>query len=58
MPFKNGDQLKQKVVIIQGTVVDVVYNADSGHFQYLVEFTDGEGNPARRWFDQDDVEAQ
>lgn len=56
MPLKNGDLIRQKVQVIQGAVVDVVYNAPSGRFQYLVEFTDDGGNPARRWFDENDVE--
>ncbi len=56
MPMKKGDAARQKVAVIEGTVADVRYDADTGRFQYLVEFNDADGNVGQRWFDEEDVE--
>ena len=56
MAFKNGDVLKQRVFVVEGIVTDVRYDAESGRFQYLLEYTDEDSNVQRRWFDETQVE--
>lgn len=56
MPLSNGDAVRQKVVVIEGVVVDVQYDAETGAFKYLVDYADGEGTTSRRWFEENEVE--
>ena len=56
MPYKIGDQLRQKVFVAAGSVADVRYDAVKGDFQYLVAFTGEDGEPTERWFDESAVE--
>lgn len=57
MPFKKKDAIRQKVVVIEGTVSDVRYDADSGQFQYLIEYLGADAEVSQRWFDESEVEA-
>jgi hypothetical protein len=56
MPFKKGDQLKQKVEVIQGSVKSVRYDEDKGTFQYLLAYVAADGKKTEGWFDEDRVE--
>lgn len=56
-PLALGTAVKQKVEVIEGTVVDVKFDADSGSFQYLVEHPNHEGTASTRWFAAGEVVA-
>jgi hypothetical protein len=56
MAFKKGDLIKQVVVVLQGEVLDVSYNADAGTFQYLMSYIAEDGTESSRWFDESQVE--
>jgi hypothetical protein len=56
-PFAKGADVRQAVKPVEGVVADVKYDADRSTFQYLINFTDTQGNPAQRWFDHTELEA-
>ena len=49
--FKKGDTVKLNVTVPQGPV-DSLRMDEDGNVQYLVSWTDGEGNEQSRWFDE------
>ncbi len=51
-PFAKGTQLRQRVVVLQGAVLDIQFDASSLTFRYLLDVGGGDV----RWFDQADVE--
>lgn len=57
MPFKRGDQLRQKVHVAEGPVKKVQFDEDAGTFQYLIESLDPAGNIVEVWLDESNVEA-
>lgn len=57
MPLAKGTEVKQVVRVIEGVVTDVRYNADNGVFTYHVAYTNEAGEPAARWFNENEVEA-
>lgn len=57
MPFAKGATVKQVVHPIQGPITSKRFNEDSDSFEYLVAFTDAEGNTQERWFAETEVEA-
>ena len=57
MSFTKGQTVKQVVFPIQGEVTSKRFNEDTDAFEYLVSFTDADGNPGERWFTESEVEA-
>lgn len=53
--FKKGDVLKLKIPAPQGAVEKIQMTED-GVVQYLISWTDADGNSHQRWFDETDVE--
>jgi cell envelope opacity-associated protein A len=49
--FKKGDTVKIVAVIPQGPVESMRMDED-GNVQYLISWTDGNGNNHSRWFDE------
>jgi hypothetical protein len=57
MPLKNGASVRQVMPApIAGKVVDAVYDAVSGTFNYLVRWTSAEGHEQSRWFNETEIE--
>lgn len=56
VPLKKGNEVKQVVVPIVGTIADVKYDADEGRFTYLVEYTGEDGELTQRWFNHGELE--
>jgi hypothetical protein len=52
--FKPGAQVKLNKVLPQGEVKQLDVNQD-GDIQYLVEYTDADGNAHQRWFKEDEL---
>ena len=52
--FKKGDVVKLIAVVPEGPVQSIRMTED-GVVQYLVSWTDIEGNPNERWFDEDQL---
>jgi hypothetical protein len=51
MAHDKGAQVRQIVPApIVGTVKERRLHDEAGEIEYLVEWTDGDGNPASRWF--------
>jgi len=50
--FKKGDVVKLAVAVPQGPVVGVRMLED-GTVQYCIEWSDANGQPQQRWFDED-----
>ena len=49
--FKKGDVVKLVSVVPQGPVQSMRMD-DDGNVQYLVSWTDADGNEQQRWFDE------
>jgi len=49
--FKKGDVVKLVSVVPQGPVQSMRMD-DDGNVQYLVSWTDADGNDQQRWFDE------
>ena len=54
--FKKGEIVKVKAVIPSGPVQALRFNGE-GNVEYLVEWTDVDGNVQQRWFLEDQLEA-
>ena len=54
--FKKGEVVKAKAVIPSGPVQALRFNGE-GNVEYLVEWTDVNGNVQQRWFTEDQLEA-
>lgn len=52
--FKVGEQVKLITVVPQGPVKALSVNQD-GDIQYLVEWTDADGDSQERWFKEDEL---
>jgi len=57
LPFKVGDRVKQKVYVIEGVVSELVLTDDNSKVQYVVDYTDLQGEPHKRPFEEDQIEA-
>ena len=57
MTIKRGSHVKQLVPQAGGVVLKKQFNDATDQFQYLVEFAHPEGEPKRRWFDEDQIVA-
>jgi hypothetical protein len=57
MDFKQGDMVRQKVPLISGPIQDIQFNKSAGELEYLLAYTDSDGNNHFRWFVQSDLEA-
>ena len=49
--FKKGDTVKVVAVIPEGPVESMRMDED-GNVQYLISWTDADGNKQTRWFDE------
>lgn len=54
MAFKKGDVVKLKAVVPQGPVVKMRMD-DDGLVEYLIEWTDADGQTQQRWFTADQL---
>lgn len=53
--FKKGDSVRLKVSVPQGPVQKVRMD-DDGNVEYLLAWTDADGNAQERWFAEDALE--
>lgn len=56
MPIQRGKTVRQIVPVIQGEVKEPRFNESQNQMEYLVGFTDADGEPAERWFLESEVE--
>ena len=56
MPIPKGAAVRQIVPVITGTVVERRFRDDDDTFEYLVEYTDADGNAQSRWFTEPQIE--
>lgn len=54
--FKKGDKVAQIVPVIKGEVVKFSVNQESGEVQYLVAWTDAEGQEQSRYFEGHEID--
>lgn len=54
MAFKKDDVVKLKTVVPQGPVMKMRMD-DDGVVEYLVEWTDDDGQTHQRWFTEDQL---
>lgn len=50
MSFKIDAQVDAAQGTIKGSVLDARMNISHGELEYLVDYTDPEGEPQQRWF--------
>ena len=56
MALDVGQSAKLITPVIQGTVADVRYNKEAKTMEYLLEWTDADGDIHQRWFNESDLE--
>ena len=54
--FKKDEVVKVKTTVPSGPILALRFNPD-GDVEYLVEWTDVNGNAQQRWFTEDQLEA-
>lgn len=55
--IKKGDVVRQVIPVIEGTVTSFQVDQETGALQYLVEWSDGDGNVCSKYFGAGEVEA-
>ena len=56
MAIPNGAAVRQIVAPIAGQVVQKRFHDESDQLEYLVQWTDAEGQPQSRWFLESQIE--
>lgn len=56
MAIPNGAAVRQIVPVISGQVVQKRFHDESDQLEYLVQWTDAEGQPQSRWFLESQIE--
>lgn len=54
--FKKGEAVKLNVAVPQGSV-DALRMDEDGNVQYMMTWTDADGQVQSRWFDEDQLAA-
>jgi hypothetical protein len=54
--MKNGSVAKLIVPTVQGTIAETRWNNEQDKKEYLLKWTDGDGNECARWFFEDELE--
>jgi hypothetical protein len=54
--FKEGDQVRLRAPVVEGGVTDIQFNKSAGELEYLVAYTDGNGESQTRWFGESELE--
>jgi len=54
--FKKGEVVKAKAMVPSGPIQALRFNSD-GDVEYLIEWTDADGNVQQRWFLESQLEA-
>lgn len=57
MAFKKDDAVKVKYTLLEGTITGAAVDATTFEMQYLVAYTDNEGQPQERYFLEAQIEA-
>ena len=57
MAFTKGATVAQVIHPITGVVTAKTFNDDTDQFEYLVDYTDADGNTVQRWFTETELEA-
>lgn len=55
--MKEGQQVRLKQPVIEGAIEDIRFNKGTEELEYLVTYTDGEGEGQTRWFTESVLEA-
>lgn len=56
MAIPNGANVRQIVSVISGQVVQKRFHDESDQLEYLVAYTDADGQPQSRWFLESQIE--
>ena len=56
MAIPNGANVRQIVAPVAGQVVQKRFHDESDQLEYLVQWTDAEGQPQSRWFLESQIE--
>lgn len=56
MAIPNGATVRQIVPVISGQVVQKRFHDESDQLEYLVAYTDADGQPQSRWFLESQIE--
>ena len=56
MAIPNGAAVRQIVAPIAGQVVQKRFHDESDQLEYLIQWTDAEGQPQSRWFLESQIE--
>ncbi len=54
--FKEGDKVRLRAPVIEGGVADIQFNKGAGELEYLVTYSDSNGEEQTRWFVESDLE--
>jgi hypothetical protein len=54
-PMAKGTKVAQVVKPVEGTISDIKFNPDELSFEYLVTYTEADGDVSERWFKHEDV---
>lgn len=57
MAFEEGQGVRLRAPVIEGQVTDIQFNKGTKELEYLVTYTDGDGEAQTRWFTESDLEA-
>lgn len=55
MAIRTGTHVRQVVNVIEGTVAEKRFDDVTDQFQYLVQWSDADGNPQSKWFLEDQI---
>lgn len=56
MAFKEGQQVRLVAPVIQGSIEDIRFNKGTEELEYLVTYTDADGEAQTRWFTESSLE--
>lgn len=56
MPIPKGTPVQQVTHPIVGVTSGTKFNEDTNQFEYLVDYTDAEGNSVQRWFTETEIQ--
>lgn len=57
MAFEEGQGVRLRAPVIEGQVSDIQFNKGTKELEYLVTYTDGDGETQTRWFTESALEA-
>lgn len=56
MPMPKGTPVQQVIHPITGVTSGTRFNEDTNQFEYLVDYSDADGNAVQRWFTETEIQ--